>query len=73
MLTLCRPCGKAVGLFYSGGGVEGNTALSMPGEALEFGTSSNPLEVTSPRPSCQDLKGEEELGEGRCFVPFWGF
>lgn len=43
-LSLCRPWGKHVGLFYSGGGVEGNTALSMPGEALEFG----PAETASP-------------------------
>lgn len=47
-LSLCRPWGKDVGLFYSGGGVEGNTALSMPGEALEFGASRNGLPWGSP-------------------------
>lgn len=47
-LTLCRPCGEDAGLFYSGGAVEGNTALSMPGEALEFGTRRNGLPWRSP-------------------------
>lgn len=65
--------GRLLGCFILGEGVEGNNTLSMLGEALEFGTSSNPLEVISPRPSSQDLKGEEELGEGRCSVLFWGF
>lgn len=69
-LTLCRPCGKAVGLFYSGGGGEGNAALSMQVRPWSLAPAAIPWRSPARGLLARTSKGRRSWGRGDALCRF---